>query len=117
MKSKELRLGNRVQYGTRIVKVVGISKIGYINTKPTLDGYAKEYTGIPLTDKIIERSKVKIPGIQIVEKDGGFSIQANQWIMDEENEIAFVRYVHQLQNLYFALTGQELTISNVLQPQ
>lgn len=32
------------------------------------------------------------------------------WVNDESGYIASVQYVHQLQNLYFSLTGEELEI-------
>ena len=34
------------------------------------------------------------------------------WLCDEENVISNLKYVHQLQNLYFALTGKELVVSD-----
>ena len=33
-------------------------------------------------------------------------------IIDDHTEVQYIKHVHQLQNLYFALTGEELTIKN-----
>lgn len=37
----------------------------------------------------------------------------NAWVHDREGYMVDLDYVHQLQNLYFALTGEELTIKTI----
>ena len=44
------------------------------------------------------------------------SLEVGEWTHNSEPEsifsIPYIKHVHQLQNLYFALTGEELTIKN-----
>jgi hypothetical protein len=140
IQASELRIGNWVSYGTHYVKINGIKSNGIIQTKPALDGYADAYTPIPLTPEILEKAgfdrrhhnvnefdiwvaedtetQSGINQISIVLENGNLVLEL--WHFDysyktnddhEQDLIDIkVKYVHQLQNLYFALTGQELTI-------
>lgn len=47
-------------------------------------------------------------------KDGGdgFSVETITYSHEECTEISVIKYLHQLQNLYFALTGEELAYTN-----
>lgn len=40
-----------------------------------------------------------------------FSTQSNSWFLCDTDVDTDIKYVHQLQNLYFALTNKELTIN------
>ena len=51
-------------------------------------------------------------GEVFLENNGnGFSVQTITYYHADSTEIAFVKYLHELQNLYFALTHQELNIN------
>ena len=102
MKASELRIGNWVMYNSKIQ--VNENKIRECVDHPD------RFTPITLTEEWLikfgfEYSDLngdsglwKIPPFQIYGK-------YNQFIYDYRLDI---NYVHQLQNLYFALTGQEL---------
>ena len=106
MKANELRIGNWVMYNSKIQ--VNENKIRECVDHPD------RFAPIPLTEEWLlkfgfEYSDLngdsglwKIPPFQIYGK-------YNQFIYDYRLD---VNYVHQLQNLYFALTGEELTYQN-----
>jgi hypothetical protein len=130
MESKELRVGNLVSYfNNDMVKVDGISKESgqyYINAKKNNTTY----------NNVIEAFKPTIITKEILFKygfnensDGNYLLSLNQFLnlelmkvgdewlnfsvekTNDDNCFSFerIRYVHQLQNLYFALTQKELT--------
>src|SRR5690606_5107604 len=119
IQANELRIGNIV-----MSKINGISKVEQIGSSinpeyvggRSLEGnyWENSYLPIPLTEEIL----LKIGFVKDTETsyrwylgeyftydldDGGFRFEGI-WI----NPI--VKYLHQLQNLYFALTNQELVI-------
>ena len=118
MKANELRIGNLfVDKKTKtIINIIGLTE-QYI----TFSGHFKndwQAKPIPLTeewllkfgfDKHFEDFEKKIVGFYLTYNfnDG---ISLNGKYMDEPIYIDG-EYVHQLQNLYFALTGEELTIN------
>ena len=126
MKATELRIGNLVIY-------VGIcnsrfNKIGEFEIQPYHFGYLFELEDaldllepIPLTEewllkfgfeKLCSTEKgfkqnvysMRNPSLQIYELSKGYGVSF--WIGNE------LKYVHQLQNLYFALTNEELTFKS-----
>jgi hypothetical protein len=116
IKSNELRIGNLVKQGD--VESIGGSLIQVSNTI-----YESErIEPIELTEKWLlkfgfKKSKVSSQfdkeklTIQIANKleyhkEG--RVYFNSWAILEES----IKYVHQLQNLYFALTGVELELSS-----
>ena len=105
MKAQDLRIGNWVEIqGIQLSQVVG--QVTRINGKKI----GRNLQPIPLTEEWLERFGFeysdlngdsglwKIPPFQIYGK-------CNQFIYEYALD---VNYVHQLQNLYFALTGEEL---------
>jgi hypothetical protein len=118
MKANELRIGNYVQSGR------GIYTIGYISTdgieavlsedKTLIINNSIIFKPIPLTEQWLKDFGFRKVGYNEEENDV-FTIKddevwilwnGHKFILDQyENEI---KYVHQLQNLYFALTGEEL---------
>lgn len=113
MNAVELRIGNVVlnqegQIDTveSIVKYTSAIRINDIN-----DGAFKP---IPLTEEWLLRLGFKADWpyfkpqddstLELKKEDSGFSF----WVDDQW--IRLVESVHQLQNLYFALTGEELTM-------
>lgn len=125
MKANELRIGNCVNYKDKIIKVTMIgeygvqSKTGYqiINAK-FINPYLQP---ISLTEKWLldlgfkrDEYNDKTPYYYIL---NGFRLNnyMGSLTLNNSNELAGfkpieIKYVHQLQNLYFALTGEELTI-------
>jgi hypothetical protein len=105
MKSNELRIGN---YYNLVEDGVNIDDIYQID-----DGYSlylidkhNNAKGIPLTEEWLK--KFGFDGWDI----GNYTmILTNGNFFEFGNIIAQnIKYVHQLQNLYFALTNEELTI-------
>ena len=126
MKANELRIGNCVKTkinGLGIVEAISGTKILYSRNYDSLD--IEYFEPIPLTEKWYLDSGFK--------KDsyGNFNISINkdfllletmrvgdEWcvfIVKKNNteeccSLYRIKYVHQLQNLYFSLTNKELTI-------
>jgi hypothetical protein len=113
MKAEELRLGNWV-HPVFPMKVVSIYKDEILcdfegNEGDPWEFDPKDLDGIPLTEEWLMRFGFnyddfsrswsdKNEEIRIDKTDAGFLVDWN----------SIVKYVHQLQNLYFALTGKEL---------
>ena len=131
MKAEELRLGNLVidplgeKYNyngvSRVIKI-------YDNTFDTKD---IEYGGGHINAKSVMKPIKLTPewlvrmGFELHEYDN--EVEFNEWILSDDsfmimyikkvnqyeiyyNDSPNIKYVHQLQNLYRALTGKELTI-------
>lgn len=119
MEAKELRIGNYVEYAGETVKISGVTEENPFIDMITVD-YLEydEIFPIPLTEEwLVKLGFSEIGGCN--EKDftnGDYNIFINS--IGEVNFLFFregdwyqkISYVHQLQNLYFALTGEELTI-------
>ena len=100
MKANELRIGNWVYSPNHKenYKVIRLELDSEINAEP-----------IPLTEEWLIRLGFKIfckdfylNGIIIHTRKRGYVLRKS---------VPIIQYVHQLQNLYFALTGEELTIT------
>jgi len=135
MKANDLRIGNLVlaligktEYTKEVVKTIfsyGINS-NYGDAKYLYD----EIKPIPLTEEwllkfgfFVENYDYSIPisecctvWLKLIPQDEEctvYSVCATQIDEDELDQNAFlsdISYVHQLQNLYYALTNQELTI-------
>jgi hypothetical protein len=120
MEANELRTGNIIScnYGTGTVDVINNelqSVVVIMNPKSAYDMLSR-CNGIPLTEAWLD-----IFGLnkEIVDADQNF-YRVNEMADDDDNiywkfyrnneGLSKLQYVHQLQNLYFALTGEELTI-------
>lgn len=134
IKSTELRIGNKIQVFTDIVTVIGIDDDGIIDTTAYFDGHkgccgctGDMATGILLMPDILRKC-----GAQ--PDNSGWRIKISEhaflWRGDYERTIRFCstemdysypiylkapiyhfQHLHQLQNLYFSLVGEELTIT------
>lgn len=118
--AQQLRIGNLIYWDIPQKagvphRVVGILE-DTLHTIPISIGSMNEYKPIPLTEEILIRlgfhkefNKYKLKGFQFIAKkvadDIGFHLNAVYVNVE-------CKYVHQLQNLYFALTGTELTLNN-----
>jgi len=139
MKASELRLGNwtnnyksmmsGVYYPVMIVSI-GEKKLSCLTemamqfhgVKPAV-GLLADFFPIPLTEEwliklgLLFKSKNLYGYFEYDFPYDSFKItydssdpDPDYQIIFEGNGLAYVKYVHQLQNLYFALTGEELTI-------
>ena len=129
MKANELRIGNyfnvpiKEQSPFRIdafeyaldtfVKVAQHQTINGTEVHP-LTWYGKDLTPIPLTREWLIKFK-----FEELEKDcrtffkkGKFKVELSNNGNVYYNRNIFISSVHQLQNLYFALTGEELTFKS-----
>lgn len=104
MKANELRIGNLIfEEETQEVGQVNTVILGIID-----EGLSHTYKPIPLTEEWLERFNWNPP------KDIGvaFSTNTHEIYFVAGNYYKTIEYVHQLQNLYFALTGEELEIKD-----
>jgi len=123
MDCRELRIGNLIQdYLGNIVTVERIDKDGVLGHSPNPIGvtHGNSVEPIPLTDEWLKRFGLKIEALN------GNSIEGVIGRYEGEDDIKYVvdfnpseygdynyttktiKYVHQLQNIYFTLTGEEL---------
>ena len=130
MKSNELRLGNLVIATlTNEIYEIGIWALRVIedgNYQNSYDTETKVYEPIPLTEEWLERLGFKLCGYELLSWEHetlleGFQLTGINWADADEPNYQFlnynigdnifsIHYVHQLQNLYFALTGEELKL-------
>jgi len=115
MNANELRIGNLVRYTGgfenkdltyRITEAMEIHAI----SDNTL------YEPIPLTPEIWKTLSNDEGILDVDSNSGDIQIRTNKeglifFVYEWTIEIIEIKYVHQLQNLYFALTGEELEIN------
>lgn len=125
MEANELRIGNWIDYNGKHAYITAVGKKSVIielgtvindhsayteSKNPNLD----EINGIPLTEewllkfgfiKVLDYPCFRLDGLQI--EFNGFDSQWGSGLLDEKT---VTKYVHQLQNLFFALKGKELTL-------
>lgn len=123
MEAKELRIGNKIFFiicdkensnlDEKKEITVDISDFEFIRDNNSL------FEGIPLTEEwllkfgfLIDGEEYRLEGISIEDIHNG--VKWVVYMFDEyhavECSLAIVQHVHTLQNLYFALTNEELTI-------
>lgn len=116
MEAKELRLGNLVNYefdkDCGGLSVIDICSSDFKHLENPL--IANRFLPIPLTEEWMDldnfglSNKYYFAGDLILSRDeGGFYLSTEDSMGVGLN---YIKYVHQLQNLYFALTSKELTI-------
>ena len=120
MKANELRIGNYLQ-GQQVVQVTRIfdeDNIGIGSGDPYAVHAEPPYkpclSPIPITEEwlvkfgfkdVASDSKFKNKDSLIILFENNKFIYQNLFFIESDTEL---KYVHQLQNLYFALTGKEL---------
>jgi hypothetical protein len=129
MKSSNLRIGNLVDLGNRIAKVTEINHLACVvvdleETQDTIEDYER-VKGIILTeewllkfgewvkedDLFVRRLDTINDALRLdyINDDGELCWEFYVYnIAGQRVGCAYIKYVHQLQNLYFALTGEEL---------
>jgi hypothetical protein len=131
MTAKELRIGNLIDKNNEICEVSSIhsdSTIRIFNNDKT-DTFGcfalRIFNPIPLTEEWLVKfgfkkngdwAEIKIPTRA---KIGFFNWNSAECDLVQDGKYyAFknghIKYVHQLQNLYFALTGEELVVSDIV---
>ena len=114
---KQLRIGNFIVHKTGTIIEVTAHEIGTLDYNPH---YRSDHTPIPLTPEILEGCGFVRIGRYAIGA-GGYNEYCNGKVKllkvgkEDVYILAFyepkIQYLHQLQNLYFALTGQELTVN------
>lgn len=119
MKSTELRIGNLVQYNGNL-KETGkittifqdfISGLDYcqINYRNNKKHWLINIEPIPLTEELLLKMGYDLITESHYALSGHLIWKCNDLFMCDKNGI-ILKHVHQLQNLYFAITNNELTI-------
>jgi hypothetical protein len=122
MKSSELRIGNYFKHSLfeDYLEIQSISESGLCSAKEVNGGFEIEHTNpIPLTDEWLLKFGFEFHTNANCQnfyyaKDAFICIRADEdfeWFRYYNGDFYHeLKYVHQLQNLYFALTGEELTL-------
>ena len=123
--ARELRIGNLITYHGDIIEVTGIVRntIHYKGGFDANTGEYRPYQPIPLTEQwLIDFGFGKVQNIyqrhnQILldpESNGSYKVKFWTHSISRAEPLyksnLAIRSVHQLQNLYFALTGEELQL-------
>ena len=128
MEARELRIGNLIKSGNGIYKVVAVSVQGVeimipydkdVNSQSghILNSASTIINPIPLTEEWLVKLGFNYGGIWIelmglmsygrILQHKGMGAKSTAFYINEQF-IANIQYLHELQNLYFALTGTEL---------
>ena len=123
IQTNQLRVGNYLidprEVSKDIIERFKIREDGIFKVKITDLCYASEYKGISLTPEMLEKcgaEKYEEFGKSFMELSVTtdlviFSDETGVKLMCLGDEIKKVEYLHDLQNLYFALTNNELEIN------
>lgn len=115
----EVRLGNWVQYDGKHFQLAAISEeYPFLNTVEFGHGVVewKDLQPIPLTGEILLKcGAIDLTGIFLIKLSAiekiGYNIDNGRFWLEGPRGFLVIKSIdnlHQLQNLYFALTGQEL---------
>ena len=121
MKNTELRIGNWVEIKDQEVKTYAqIEGVGNLQHVAGQLYPIEELEPIPLTEEWLERFGFNFDVNSGLYKKSGFEVEVFNigvefYLGEYGSWFLFVEHVHQLQNLYFALTGEELELKEVEQ--
>jgi hypothetical protein len=123
MNPKELRIGNVVNFKGKKGIVFNVCRL---DTDEHSEIYLYDYYGDPMNGIVEDVSGIRVDELTL--KDYGFIINGdkmhiqlgndntviltkvnNYWIMVGGSSFKY-EFIHQFQNLYFALTGEELNV-------
>jgi hypothetical protein len=115
MKATELRIGNWVQSvyfhaNKQYIQVYPQAFMQIARDNPSLE--VNSWEPIPLTEEWLLKFGFETNDVRYWQISS-FRLHINrygEWIFKVETFEKEIKYVHQLQNLYFALTGEELEI-------
>jgi hypothetical protein len=121
MDARELRIGNCIKIGNIVTLVEGVSTWdNLIQNSNFAERHITEFEPIPLTEEWLLKF-----GFNKISDSYGINISISSYILTtvallysidifKKTNVYYglieIKHVHQLQNLYFALTGEELTI-------
>ena len=121
MKANELRIGNLVSYRNNIVVVSGIVGNTIYYKVDNFNDYCfdiniegcKPFEPIPLTKEWLLKLGFDVNNRpEWIDQLKKYEIicGTTSYLKGSENSVHPIKYVHQLQNLHFDLTGEEITI-------
>ena len=130
MEAKDLRIGNYLQFKKSLIDVYGLHEektYNHIVEHNYFDNETEDIEPIPLTEEWLlkfgfvekgiyfEKWKLRIEPFILTENIFCVRLITSPifvvYIIPYSSiEMSNIKYVHQLQNLYFALTNEELTI-------
>lgn len=123
MKGIELRIGNLVQFKNEFYHIASIGSDETIRLKCEDSTHRSYYHGtigcykiswvqpIPLTEEWFVKFGFEKTSLHYFKKDGIIILSEDDFFECLLGSVVVkLQYVHQLQNLYFNLTGEELTI-------
>jgi DNA polymerase III psi subunit len=114
MKANELRIGNKFYLPNGKIGTITYHEIRLL----TISQDKPNYKPIPLTEEILLKCCVRKDTKEFLFK----VLDGYNWIEEKNGEYLWfinrfdfhlkapLKYLHQLQNLYFALTGEELVV-------
>jgi len=115
MKSSELRIGNFVQWSGNAHSIESIQKDWVTIRKKNLQEFRLPYhkiNSILLTEEWLVRFGFTFNSkFHLYENNKDFKLNWEFVLMDIDKYVR-PNFVHQLQNLYFALTGEEIVIKD-----
>jgi hypothetical protein len=113
MKASELRIGNIMNAPEHetLISPRGLFYVDIGALTSISNGNVYTFEAVPLTEEWL----VKFGFLRSPENDCVFANGVQAVFFDKTDSFcelkgAYPKYVHQLQNLYFALTGEELTL-------
>jgi hypothetical protein len=114
MKASELRIANYVlDERGEADTVSGISQeFVYLGRNPVNKIHLTEAKPIPITEEWLYKFGVDKDNNTLDKGKISYSLSWKMFYWGDDVIDHKIEYVHQLQNLYFALTGEELTIKN-----
>lgn len=122
MKAKELRFGNRILLDGKEVEIDITQMCNFLFwEKNEQDFYPKRWEPIPLTEEWLLKFGIcydKNEKLTFLHKYSFYITNEHEeeWDIYENvnnSYVCSVHYVHQLQNLYFALCGEELKLKEI----
>jgi hypothetical protein len=110
MKANELRIGNYIKFHNTITKVEGFSIWdNLIQSDNFAERELKDFEPIPLTEEWLLKVDWNVYNYLCINSYFELDKYGHLYYQNDYTGIN-IKYLHQLQNLYFALTAEELTI-------
>lgn len=117
MKSTELRIGNYVKYNSSELKIWGILKNNVVELECNTDSLTiHDIEPIPVTTELLKRLRFYPEPHDIrFWRNGSIRLKITEkgFKFNYSISITYVHYLHQLQNIYLDLTGNELTLNGL----
>ena len=112
IKVEELRIGNWVSLNKDLTRETKINPDNFASY------WADKFYPIPITEEILLKCGFEQYGMQFRNKvlkfysgyNDLFNVEVYLMGVEPELPICKIKHLHQLQNLYYALTGEELNI-------